>query len=164
MPAPVGLTEQMRKFAEGLVAHGSATRAATEAGYKHPNVVCTRLAANPKVKAEVERLRSKLVAKRDKKTIADAEELQAFLTSIVRGEVKDYDLTLSGDVEEMAPKLETRRKAAMDLARIQGLIVQKNEHTGKDGKPIAFERYAEMSAAELEREAKERARVLLGGK
>lgn len=128
MPAPSGLTEQQRKFAEGLVAHGNATRAADEAGYAHANKVGMRLVGNPKVQAEVARLRTEMAKVRDPKVIADAEEIQSFLTSILRGTVKDYDLTLSGDVEETPPKLETRRKAAMDLAKLLGSVVNKNEH------------------------------------
>lgn len=162
MPITKELNEQQRKFAQRFVVHGNATKAAEEAGYKHPNVISVRLVSHPKIAAEVERLRGKVEKVRDKSTIADAEEIQTFLTSIVRGKVMDYELSLSGDVEEKPPALGERRKAAMDLARLHGLVVTKNEHTGKDGGPLDVRAYQEMSAAELEAKADELMRLRRG--
>jgi phage terminase small subunit len=136
MPAPKHITEQQRKFAEGVAAHGNHTRAAEEAGYKHPHSVGTRLMKLRRVADEVVRVRGAIAKKADRKTVADANEIQVFLTKVMRGQVKDYDLTLSGDVEELPPKLAERRKASMDLAKVQGLLKERVEHTGAGGGPI----------------------------
>jgi phage terminase small subunit len=130
------LTEQQRKFAERVAVHGNHTRAAEEAGYKHPQVVSVRLVKIRGVADEIARVRGAIAKKTDKAAIADALEIQTFLTDVMRGQVKDYDLTLSGDVEELPPKLAERRKASMDLAKVQGLLKERVEHTGAGGGPI----------------------------
>jgi hypothetical protein len=136
MPAPKHLTEQQRRFAEGVATHGVMLKAAEDAGYRHAAHVGTRLLKNPRIADEVRRLREKIAKRADPSTIADAHELQSFLTRVVRGEEKDYDLTLSGDSVERAPRLETRRKAAMDLAKLLGLLAERLEHSGPGGGPI----------------------------
>jgi phage terminase small subunit len=130
------LTEQQRKFAERVAVHGNHTRAAEEAGYRHPNVISVRLVKLPGVADEIARVRGIIAKKADRKTVADANEIQVFLTKVMRGQIKDYDLTLSGDVEELPPKLAERRKASMDLAKVQGLLKERVEHTGAGGGPI----------------------------
>jgi phage terminase small subunit len=130
MPAPQHLSEQQRKFAYGVATHGNHTQAAEEAGYRHPHAVGTRLMRLRRVADEVVRVRKQIAKKTDKAAVADAMELQTFLTAVIRGQVKDYDLTLSGEVEELPPKLAERRKAAMDLAKLLGLLKERIEHSG----------------------------------
>lgn len=130
MPAPQRLSEQQRKFAERVAVHGNHTRAAEEAGYKHPNVISVRLVKMRLVADEIARVRAVIAKKTDKAAVADAMELQTFLTEVMRGKIKDYDLTLSGDVEELPPKVAERRKAAMDLAKLLGLLKDRIEHSG----------------------------------
>ena len=131
MPAPKHITEQQRKFAERVAVHGSHRRAAEEAGYKHPHSVGTRLMKMRVVADEIARVRGVIAKKTDQRAIASAQEIQTFLTKLMRGQIKDFELTLSGDVEEHPPKLSERRKASMDLAKIQGLLKEKIEHSGE---------------------------------
>lgn len=115
-----GITPMQRAFAEGCAAGKSRTQAARDAGYAQPDHQADSLWKNKNVQAEYKRLKAAVDKAREESTVADALELQSFLTSIVRGKVKDFDLTLSGDVEETPPKLETRRKAAVDLGKMIG--------------------------------------------
>ena len=136
MPAPKRLTEQQRKFAERVAVHGNHTRAATEAGYRHPQVISVRLVKIRGVADEIARVRGIIAKKADRKTVADALEVQTFWTGVMRGKIKDYDLTLSGDVAEHPPRLAERHKAAMGLAKALGLLKDRVEHTGAGGGPI----------------------------
>lgn len=151
MPAPKHLTAQQRLFAERLVLHGNAMRAAQEAGYRHAQKVGMRLERHPKIEAEVKRLRAKLEERRDPSVIMGAEEIQALLTRIARGDEREVELSLSGDPIERPPKLETRRKAAMDLAKLHGLLRERVEHSGPGGAPIEL---AALSFRELVEYAK----------
>lgn len=114
MPAPKHLTEQQRVFARSVAVHGVLIQAAREAKYSNPQAVGTRLMNNPRIAAEVERIKAQIAKKADRKTIADATEIQETLTAFVRG--------------EYGAENETRRKSAMDLAKLQGLIVEKSEN------------------------------------
>jgi phage terminase small subunit len=152
------LTDKQRKFCERAAVHGNLTRAADEASYAHPNVVGPRLVEKPHVRAYLEKLVAKVQAKREAKAIADADEVLTFLTQMMRGEVRDFEVTLSGDVEDTPVPASERRKAAMDVAKILGLLRDKVEHSGPNGQPIELKAYQEKSRAELEAEA----RKLLG--
>lgn len=111
-----------RAFAEGCAAGKSRTQAARDAGYSQPDHQADSLWKNKNVQAEYKRLKAAVDKASELSTVATALELQGFLTSIVRGKVKDFDLTLSGDVEETPAKLETRRKAAVDLGKMIGAL------------------------------------------
>lgn len=137
------LTEQQRLFAEGVAKHGELKRAAEEAGFAHPNVIGSRLAQKPHVAAEIERLRIKTqtrlnceLTRRDERTIADAIELQEYLSKVIRGEIDDSGLSLSGDAVRMPAKVRDRTKAAEVLARIQGLMTERRELSGPGGGAI----------------------------
>lgn len=137
-----GLTARRQKFCARMAAHGNATRAAEEAGFRHPNKIGPALVKQPVIAAELKRLRARVQAARDRTTIANAIEIQEHLTRIMRGEEKEVELTLSGDAVERKGTLETRRKASMDLAKIQGLFADRVVHSGA----IAL---AELSFREL---------------
>ena len=143
--APKHITEQQRKFAYGVATHGNHTQAAEEAGYKHPHSVGTRLMKLKRVADEVVRVRGQIAKKADRRAIAEAREIQTFLTEVMRGQIKDYELTLSGDVEELPPKLAERRKASMDLAKIQGLLKERVEHSGEVLLDIPFRQLLELA-------------------
>lgn len=114
MTAAKQLTAQQRAFAEAFVACGSAQRAAAKAGYKHAEKVGSRLVRIPAVAAEVARLRAKLEQKRDRKTIADAIEIQETLTSFMR---------------DAGEATKDRIAATMGQAKIAGLLKDKVEHS-----------------------------------
>jgi hypothetical protein len=145
---PTELNDQQRTFAHAVASGKNLTEAAEAAGYKYPNRVGSRHYRNPKVRAEVERLRKLIERRRDPKTVADAVELQAFLTRLVRGYADE-----KAEVDDVP--LETRRRAAMDLAKLQGLIVDRSELTGKGGEAIKIEGLGGLSREELEKRAQE---------
>lgn len=147
------LTDQQRFFCERLLLHGNATLAADEAGYKHPNVVSAHLVKKTQVAAELARLRPKVAKavqqkqeQRDRKTIADVAEVQEFFSAVMRGEVGEEELSLSGDVIKRKALLRDRMHASNSLAKLNGWVKERIEHTGKDGAPIEV---ATMSFREL---------------
>lgn len=141
-PYPV-LTSQQLAFCAAYVRLRNATQAAAEAGYKHPNKLGDQLMRKPLVKKEIARLGELEQQTRDKKTIADAHEVQEQLTTIMR------------DVKNAA---KDRVSAARELARILGIAKEGRVLTGPNGGPIQLEKYDGMSTAEL----KEKARTMLG--
>jgi len=137
------LTDQQRLFCARFVRLGNATQAAEDAGYKTPNVDSARLVKKPQVAAEIERLKKKvaktvekLQEERDRKTIADVVEVQEFFTSVMRGEEEEEELSLSGDAVPKKAALNTRMQAGNSLAKLNGWLKDRVEHTGKDGEPI----------------------------
>lgn len=122
------LTEKQRRFCEEYLKDGNATQAAIRAGYKKENAFQTGAEnlKKPKVLAYKEEL-MRQAGKDSKSTIADAEEVLAFYTAMMRGEVKSQELVIDGmspaHLEEVPPSQQTRLKAATELAKRWGLNV-----------------------------------------
>ena len=122
------LTEKQRRFCEEYLKDGNATQAAIRAGYKKENAFQTGAEnlKKPKVLAYKEEL-MRQAGKDSKSAIADAEEVLAFYTAMMRGEVKSQELVIDGmspaHLEEVPPSQQTRLKAATELAKRWGLNV-----------------------------------------
>lgn len=122
------LTEKQRRFCEEYLKDGNATQAAIRAGYKE-KAAYSMGAENlkkPQVKSYMEELMKQ--AKKDTASaIADADEVLAFYTAMMRGEVKSQELVIDGmspaHLEEVPPSQQTRLKAATELAKRWGLNV-----------------------------------------
>ncbi len=115
------LNDQQIAFCEYYVATLNATQAAIDAGYseKTARQQGSRLLTNVYIKAYIDTLLQKLEDQR----IAKADEVLKFLTSAMRGEVKDsFDLD---------PSLQDRMKAAELLGKRYKLFVDKHEIEGK---------------------------------
>lgn len=110
------IPRKQRAFVLSLVRTGDATLAAREAGYKVPAVEGCRLVTRPKVQAALATMREAIDAVAVG-AIADAAEIQAFWTSVIRGELED----------ESANPLGNRVKASELLAKAQGAFVQRVE-------------------------------------
>lgn len=111
------------RFAQ-LIAQGKpASRAYIEAGYKArgnaAEVGASRLLRNPKVQ---ERLAT-LAAEIEANAIADAEEIQRFLTAVMRGEVTEELLDRFGQIQTLKATAKERIRAAELLGRAQGVFV-----------------------------------------
>jgi phage terminase small subunit len=115
------LTARQRKFVE--LYNGNGTEAARQAGYKGTDVTLANVARNLLRKTEIARLINERQAKVIKKRIASREERQAFWTDVM---------------EDAGEEMGARLKASELLAKSQADFIQKVEHSGPDGKPIAF--------------------------
>jgi len=114
------------RFAHGIARGLPASRAYIGAGYKargnSAEVNAHRLLRKPKVSQRIEQFSNEI----KNEAIADAEELQRFLTSVVRGvdqkgenPTEDH-VTKDGFVVEVRPSFRDRLKAAELLFRAQG--------------------------------------------
>ena len=104
---PRGFTLKQLKFIDKYLETGNITKSAIYAGYseKSAHVTGCNLLKNNKIASEMLRRREDMA----KESIADAEEVMAYFTRVMRGEEKDQfglDATLAD-----------RTKAAQELAR-----------------------------------------------
>lgn len=104
------LTPKQKAFADYYIQSGNATDAAIKAGYNEKTAKQTGYEnlTKPYIKAYIEKRMKELESDR----IATAEEVMKFLTSVMRGEVKDLELD---------PSLQDRLKASDMLAKRFGL-------------------------------------------
>lgn len=99
------LTPKQKAFADYYIETGNATESAKKAGYKHPEVQGTQNLGKLNVLSYIEE-RTK---PDENKRIATGDEVMEFLTSVMRGEIKDaFDLP---------PSLADRKDAAKELAK-----------------------------------------------
>lgn len=89
-----GLTELQRKFGDNFVITGKGTESAIEAGYSKKNArfYASRLLQNPAVKKYITARLKEL----EEDKIAKAAEVLRFLTSSMRGEVKEDVVVVEG--------------------------------------------------------------------
>ena len=79
------LTLKQKAFADYFIQYGNATEAARKAGYKHPE---TQGSQNLR-KLSISQYIAERLSPGDEKRIADADEVMAFYSAVMRGEVKD---------------------------------------------------------------------------
>ena len=119
-------------------AMGNAAEAARMAGYAEAsaNVQGSKLMAREEVAAAITALSKANKVSR----IANAEEIQEFLTGVMRGEVGEPETNLAGEVVGMAPpKVRDRIKASENLSKMLGLELRPQEqhlHLHGDITPI----------------------------
>lgn len=102
-----GLTPRQRAFADYYIQSGNASDAARKAGYKAKNadVIATQNLGKVAIKQYIA---MRMQPKADKR-VADLDEVLAYLTGVVRGEIKDqFGLDAS---------LQDRTKAAQELLK-----------------------------------------------
>ncbi|MCQ2743505.1 MAG: terminase small subunit [bacterium] len=129
------MTEKQKRFCDEYLIDLNATRAYKVA---YPNVKkdetakasASRMLTNVNVKSYIDK---KLKEISDKKT-ATAKEVIEYLTSIMRGEVKEDCLRMDGDGVQVIDKIETpireRTKAAELLGKRYGLFTDKMQVEG----------------------------------
>ena len=127
MADKTGLNIRQRKFVDYYLQYGNAAKAAEMAGYssRNANKTGNRLYNNKDIQSEI-RAR---VATMDAKRVADAEEVLAFLTSCLRGEVDEDAVVVMRDERGQKHAQTVRRQicardrldAARQLARRYGL-------------------------------------------
>lgn len=121
------MTKKQMKFAEEYLVDCNATQAAIRAGYSPATArqIGQRLLTNVDIKSWIDK---KLQDMQDS-TIASAEEVMQYLTSVVRGQSTSSVLSLCGDgcqeVIEKAPDERERLKAAELLGKRYGIFTDK---------------------------------------
>lgn len=108
------LTPKQKAFADYYIQSGNATDAAIKAGYNKKTAKQTGYEnlTKPYIKLYIEKQMKEIESDR----IATAEEVMKFLTSVMRGEVKDQF--------ELDPSLQDRLKASDMLAKRFGLYTK----------------------------------------
>ena len=104
---PDYLTQRQFDFAENYLQHQNATQAALDAGYKAKNagVQGCQMLKSPKIRKYIQ----ERMDARNRKKIADTDEILEYYTRVMRGEERDqFDLD---------PSLQERTKAAAELAK-----------------------------------------------
>lgn len=121
-----GLTEKQRRFVEAYAETANATESARRAGYKGDDntlaVTGARLLRNTKVASGLQKLTEPLHAA----AIMSAQERQAWLTAIARGEVPEVYL-VDGVPMEGPARLKERLSAADQLNKMQSSYTEKRE-------------------------------------
>lgn len=107
------LTPKRKRFADEYLIDCNGSKAAVRAGYSEKSSASTasKLLADPAVRAYIDRELANLHAK----NIADAEEVLAFLTQVMRGETKEQVVMRAGGdqfLEMMEVSARERLKAA----------------------------------------------------
>jgi phage terminase small subunit len=114
------------RFAHGIAQGKPASRAYIDAGYKARGNSAEVNAARLLRKAQVQHRIEQLAEEIKNEAIADAEELQRFLTTVVRGvdakgeEPTEDHVTKDGFVVQVRPSFRDKLKAAELLFRVQG--------------------------------------------
>lgn len=124
-PKPRPLTERQRRFVEAYAASGNGTHAARIAGFAGDDHVLaiagSRLLANAKVASAI----AEHARKHTRANVAAREERLELLTSIARGQISAPIGISGGKVVYGPPTAGERRRAAMDLARMNGELIDK---------------------------------------
>lgn len=116
------LTLKQKAFADFYIECGNASEAARRAGYsgKTANRIATENLSKPVIKKYIEEQLKKM----DSERVATSEEVMKFLTSVMRGEVKDQ--------LEFDTSVQDRLKAADMLAKRFGLYNKDNDSELKE--------------------------------
>src|SRR5690625_2513784 len=113
------LTEKQRRFADEYIRTGNITQSYLNA-YQNVKKESTassagsRLLRNVKVKAYIDKRLEEL----KKESIAEQDEILQYLTSVMRGEIKDEQLLVVGDME-FGTSVEKHEKRSDTMARIK---------------------------------------------
>lgn len=123
------LTEKDKKVVDHFIASGDLKNSLKEAGYV--NVGKDRQAVIYERLSEIIDYRMELVAKA---SIADAEEIQQFLTKVMRAEEEDEVIMYEGGLPSLhkkRPAMKDRLKSAEHLGKAKGMFVE-NRNVSSD--------------------------------
>lgn len=125
----VELNERQQRFVDEYVKSGIAYSAALAAGYSetYAKTDSHKLLENKRIKLALEERMSVL----KKSAIADQDEIMQFLTAVIRGEVSEPVAIMDGAgrqrIEQLAPNVQTRRSAAVDLGKRYAMWTDKQQ-------------------------------------
>ncbi len=140
MPTQKPLTPKQERFVQEYLCDLNATAAAQRAGYKQPNKQGPRLLVNVGVQQAIQAGRAQRAheteqiadyVRRNLKEVNERCQQHAPVYSLEDEQIKD---TEGKPVGPFSPAAAT--EALRLLAKIEGLLPDRQEHTGKDGGPI----------------------------
>lgn len=121
------MTDKQKRFCNEYLIDCNATQAAIRAGYspKTANEQSARLLANVSIKTYIEEQLNKMTSK----SVADAEEVMKYLTSVLRGESSSEEIVVEGCGDgcseartmKKAPSEKDKLKAAELLGKRYGI-------------------------------------------
>lgn len=123
------LTDKQKRFCIEYVKSGNATQSAIKVGYSKKNArnIASENLAKPNIKEYINEL-MKPKQEQEKKDIAELEEVLAFFTSVMRGEVKDqFDLD---------PALKDRLDAGKELKKRYEVVESKSTGNKNESEKI----------------------------
>lgn len=136
------LTEKQRRFADEYIRTANIRQSAIIAGYseKTAGVIGNENLSKPNIKTYIDERLEKL----KKESIAEQDEILQYLTSVMRGEVKDERLMVVGDGDyrsevekhETRAEIVARTKAAELLGRRYAMWTDKQRVEGTVGVTI----------------------------
>ena len=120
----VDVTIKENTFCLEYAASGNATDAYKKAGYKAKNdnvaaACAAKLLRKAKIQLRLQELAKEIAAPK----IANIQEIQEFLTAVMRQEKTEQEIVVAGDfaeTKEKTPPISTAIKAAETLAKLQG--------------------------------------------
>ena len=131
------LTARQSLFVNYYIETGNATEAARRAGYseKYANTNAGKILQNTTIKKAI----TAQMKQREKKSIAKADEVLAFLTKVLRGQVKDEQIVVLGTgggksravKEEVKVSSRNRLKAAEQLLKRYPATLDKAEQKAR---------------------------------
>lgn len=127
------MTSKQQRFCDEYLIDLNATQAAIRAGYskKTAGVIATENLKKPNVKEYIDAR----MAEKEKKLIADQDEVLKYLTSVLRGQSKSTEIVVEGQGDgyseartiTKAPSEKDKLKAAELLGKRYGLYTDKVE-------------------------------------
>lgn len=139
-------SKKQEKFCQLYAATGNATQSFKDAGYKWQSENGARVAASNMVNknANIVARLAELAEEAKTKAIADIQEMQSILTSIIREELDEEKLMSEGQGEGYSRIVKMRQRASLKdrlkaielLGKMQGAFVDKVELNGNV--PITF--------------------------
>ena len=128
------MTPRQKRFIEEYLIDQNGTQAAIRAGYAPKNARTTgaKLLAHSNI--------AKSLAEKQREA---SEKASVTLQDVINGLRKEAMFTGKGSAHS------ARVSAWSHLAKVLGYVIERHEHTGKDGKPIETRHYADSTDAEL---------------
>lgn len=120
------------RFAQSLAKGMTATEAYAEAGYAPNDGNAARLKGNDRIGKRVSEIQERAAVRVE---ISVASITERLLAIAAKAEAKDE-----------APMLSVARASLMDAAKLNGLVVEKAEHSGPNGGPIRTEAKPDLSS------------------
>lgn len=129
------LTDKQKRFCEEYIVDCNATQAAIRAGYSKNSVrqIGTENLSKPSIRKYIDELQAQIKQTAPDK-IADASEIEQYLTSVMRGEQREQTLKWVGEgaqtITDIDVSAKDRLKAAELLGKRYGLFTDKVEVDG----------------------------------
>lgn len=141
------MTDKQKRFCEEYLIDCNGTQAAIRAGYSEQTA--KQIASENLAKPDLQNYITELMEDRRKATIASAEEVLEYLTSVVRGTSRSHYIVVEGkgegvseaSVMEKAPAENDRLKAAELLGKRYAMFTQKVE---MEVTPVVIDSYDDI--------------------